>query len=537
MQLLSPVLRIAALTFGLALAAIPGTASAQSCIDNCGGSAGTCYCDASCSDYGDCCADFQSACGGDSTASLTASCAAVCNSSSDCGYECADGSGNTSWCGHYTCYMPEETRDSPCASFCDSTSDCSAQCISETGATATCSAYVCSAFPTPNFDVSPTSTEPCTESGSGTSYTVTCAKNTGTQTIGNSALGMKGWSYYTSRIANDTANAQLGARARFLIVGKEIGSFTNPALDVYSNVQPLARDCKANQTGIYMRAGGSIVWKKNVNKACVPVTNLTDLPGLTCPETLLHAEVGNTPTVIYDTQIPGASKSFSYTIKVVTVTLTASAHAKILYTVNSNLTTRTASSTLSPEVIGYMKGGASAGVNVFGVGGSVGLRGTANLLDYHMPNQMSVSATNWTNLTAYSNAYVQRKAASWKLEAYLTANFGWLGSKTWAHKIGSGTWGGDGAPSTLFERTWYPGFAGLTPITCSQLQTNFNAAWPGCGDGVCSGSETSCNCNTDCGGICNIPICGDGRCSLGEHCPIDCNGGGTCRMPPCPLQM
>lgn len=532
MQLHPPMLRVVAMMFGLALVAMPDTASAQSCYNNCGSTAGTCYCDASCAEYGDCCSDFQAACGGSATTSLTSACSAVCNSSSDCGYECADAYGGTSWCGHYSCYMPEETRDAPCASFCDSTSDCNAQCISDTGAAATCSSYVCSAFPRPNLDVSATTSEPCVESGSGASYTVTCAKNNATQSLGNAALGMKGWSYYSSRIAIDTANAQLGARAIFRIVGQEIGSTANPALDVYSHVQPIARDCKANQTGVYIRAGGAVVWKKPANKSCIPVQNLTDLPGLTCPDTLLHAEPGTTPTVIYNTQIPGAQKSFRYTIKVVTVTLTASAHAKVQNTVNTFLSTRIARNTLSPEVIGYLKGSADATVDVFGVGGTVGLRGTANLLDYHMPNMLEVNSTNGSNLTVHSNAYYQRKAASWTLEAYLTAKFGMLGSKTWAHKLGDGSWGGDGTPTTLFERYWYPTFAGLTPITCSQLQNNFNTTWPGCGDGVCGGSETSCSCPTDCSGTCTIVRCGDGRCSPGESCPVDC-GGGTCRMPPC----
>ncbi|MCP3136324.1 hypothetical protein [Pyxidicoccus xibeiensis] len=534
MQLLSPVLRVAALTFGLALAAIPDTAAAQSCVDNCGSSAGTCYCDASCSEYGDCCSDFQSACGDSSSASLTSSCSAVCNSSSDCGYECADNYGNTSWCGHFTCYIPEETRDAPCASFCDSTSDCNAQCISDSGAAATCSAYVCNAIPPPNFDIHATTTEPCTESGSGSTYTITCAKNTGTQNLGNSALGMKGWSYYSSRVAIDTANAQLGARARFLIVGKEIGSYSNPALDVYSNVQPVARACKTNQAGIYIRAGGSIVWKKAINKSCVPAQNLTDLPGLTCPETLLDFQGATTPVVIYNQTIPGASKSFSYTIKVVTATLSASAKAKVQYTASHNLTTRNASSTVDSEVIGSVVGGAKVDVSAFNVGAEVGINGTANLLDYHMPNIMEVSSTNGSNLTVHSNAYVQRKAASWTLEAYLTAKF-FIGHKTWKHKIGSGTWGGDGAPATLFERYWYPSFAGLTPISCTALKTNYDTLWPSCGDGVCNGGETSCLCNEDCGGTCTIVRCGDGRCSLGENCPVDCNGGGTCRMPPCPV--
>lgn len=530
MQFLSSVPRVAALVLGLALAAMPDTASAQSCFNNCGGSAGTCYCDASCVNYGDCCSDYQTYCG-----SSGPTCATMCNSSSDCGYECPTGSGGTSWCGHYNCYMPEETRDSPCASFCDSTSDCNAQCISETGATATCSSYVCSTMPRPNLDVIPTTTDPCTESGSGTTYAVTCAKNSDTLSLGGSALGMKGWTYYASRVAIDSANAQMGARARFFIVGQEIGSATNPALDVYSHVQPIARDCKGSQSGIYLRAGGSVVWKKTVSKSCIPVTNLTNLPGVSCPDTVLHVDLPTQPQPdpIYDTQIPGASRSFSYTIKVVTATLTASAHAKILYTSGNHLTTRIARGSLSPEVIGYVKGSGGLSLTVFGVGGEVGLRGTANLLDYHIPNTMEVSATNTSHLTSHAFGYYQRKAASWKLEVYLTARFGFLGSKTWAHKIGSGSWGGDGTVNTLFDRYWYPSFGGLTPMSCTQLEADFKATWPSCGDGLCNGSETSCSCPLDCGDSCQIGYCGDGRCSPGESCPMDC--GTTCRRLPCPV--
>ncbi len=62
-------------------------------------------------------------------------------------------------------------------------------------------------------------------------------------------------------------------------------------------------------------------------------------------------------------------------------------------------------------------------------------------------------------------------------------------------------------------------------------------ACPRCGDGVCEGDETSCNCPADCtrGEVCGemcqlIPIsCGDGFCALctldgesHESCPEDC---------------
>ena len=35
-----------------------------SCVENCGGFGGSCYCDAACEKYGDCCADFVAVCGG-----------------------------------------------------------------------------------------------------------------------------------------------------------------------------------------------------------------------------------------------------------------------------------------------------------------------------------------------------------------------------------------------------------------------------------------------------------------------------------------
>lgn len=54
------------------------------------------------------------------------------------------------------------------------------------------------------------------------------------------------------------------------------------------------------------------------------------------------------------------------------------------------------------------------------------------------------------------------------------------------------------------------------PLACS---------CPGdCGDGVCSGSENSSNCPTDCGP--SGPVCGNGVCESGEStssCPADCH--------------
>jgi hypothetical protein len=61
---------------------------------------------------------------------------------------------------------------------------------------------------------------------------------------------------------------------------------------------------------------------------------------------------------------------------------------------------------------------------------------------------------------------------------------------------------------------------------------------PVCGDGVCEGDETECNCLSDCGaattcgGLCApaFPVCGDGTCHVcgaisgenHENCPLDC---------------
>jgi hypothetical protein len=48
-----------------------------------------------------------------------------------------------------------------------------------------------------------------------------------------------------------------------------------------------------------------------------------------------------------------------------------------------------------------------------------------------------------------------------------------------------------------------------------------------CGDGLCRGDETSCNCGRDCGDGCvSVPrLCGDGTCHPSEShelCPADC---------------
>jgi hypothetical protein len=57
---------------------------------------------------------------------------------------------------------------------------------------------------------------------------------------------------------------------------------------------------------------------------------------------------------------------------------------------------------------------------------------------------------------------------------------------------------------------------------------------PACGDGVCGGDETGCNCDDDCGDgpvtcTADIPECGDGACDTlanrgesHESCPRDC---------------
>lgn len=50
----------------------------------------------------------------------------------------------------------------------------------------------------------------------------------------------------------------------------------------------------------------------------------------------------------------------------------------------------------------------------------------------------------------------------------------------------------------------------------------------GCGDGICSGSESPATCPADCG---LPPVCGNGLCEAGESqfsCPADCGSPSVC---------
>lgn len=507
-----------AFAFAVAFVAVPGSAEAQSCAGACGGASpsGTCFCDAQCTQYGDCCGDYQAYCGGSSP-----TCATQCNSGSDCGYACAVGNGSTSWCGHYACYLPEQESIGPCAESCDYTSSCSAACTQADGSSGTCGSYLCTTSIRPGFSIMPSTTDPCTTSGSGATWNVTCAKDGSVQRLGGSALGMDGWTYYSSRLAIDSATAQAGVRARFYIAGKEIGSQSNPALDAYALVRPIATNCKDGQTGIYLRFNGAIAWKQVIDKTCATVpTKLTELPGQTCAEATLYNVTTTTPKVIFDTKIPGASVSFRYSVHGIGATISAEARAKLQYTSSFKLTTREATGKLTPEAIGSIAGSGGVSISAFGVGAEIGVRAQTAVVDYQLPNTLEVVTPAGTNQLAlhYKMDY-QRMPNTWELKAYLKAFF-WLGSKTWTHKIGGGTWGGDSAPTNLIERYWNTGFDGLNPLLCSQHVENYNNTWATCGDGVCNGSETASSCSTDCGSV-GVPVCGDGICEP-EDCYLDC---------------
>ncbi|WP_224248811.1 hypothetical protein [Hyalangium gracile] len=512
-----------AFAFAMAFVALPGTAEAQSCAGTCSGAApgGSCYCDPSCVQYGDCCGDYQTYCG-----STGPTCQTQCNSGSDCGFACSVGNGTTSWCGHYSCYLPEQDSIGPCAEACDYTSSCRAVCTTATGASSTCSAYTCASSTRPSFNTTPSTSDPCTQSGSGLTWNVTCAKETSVQRLGNTALGMDGWGYYSSRLAIDTATAQAGVKARFYVANKEIGSATNPTLDAYALVRPIATNCKDGQTGLYLRFNGSIVWKKTIDKTCMTVpTRLTQLPGQTCAEVNLYTAGSTTPVVIYDQQIPGAKISFRYSVHGIGANISAEARAKVQYTSNFKLTTREATGKLTPEAIGSIAGSGGVSISAFGVGAEIGIRAQTAIVDYVLPNTLELTTpANTHQLAFHYNMAYQRKPNTWTLKAYLKVFF-WLGSKTWTHKLGGGTWGGDSAPTTLIDRYWNTGFDGLNPLLCTQHEQNYKNTWPSCGDGICNGAETACGCMSDCGPCNSFPTCGDGICEPEESCFMDCGSG------------
>ena len=514
-----------ACAFATALLAMPGTARAQSCIGTCSGPApgGSCYCDPSCVQYGDCCSDYQTYC-----AATGPTCQTQCNSGSDCGFACSVGDGTTSWCGHYSCYLPERLESAP-APRPVTTSSCRAACTA-TGTESTCASYLCTSSTRPSFVLAPDPSDPCTTSSSGATSNVTCAKNTDVKRLGGSALGMDGWGYYSSRLAIDSATAQAGVRARFYIAGHGIGTATNPALDAYALVRPIATDCKNGQTGVYLRFNGAVVWQKSINKTCMTVpTKLTELPGKTfareSPSTTTPTPPRPSSTI---EQIPGAKVSFHYSVHGIGATISAEARAKLQYTSAIKLSTRQALATLTPEAVGTIAGSGGVSISAFGVGAGIGIRAQTSVVDYALPNTLELTTPDTSNnLALHYNMAYQRKPNNWELKAYLKVFF-WLGSKTWTHKLGGGTWGGESTPTTLIDRSWNTGFDGLNPLLCSQHEQNYKNTWPTCGDGVCNGTESACTCSSDCG-ACTSFQCGDGICSPGETCFPDC--GSQCENP------
>jgi hypothetical protein len=503
--------------------AVPTEAQAYgtgTCANRCGssGSDGTCWCDTACSNYGDCCNDIGTYCGGGGMPT----CSNVCNSSSDCAYQCPKGDGTNSYCGHYTCYTPEESRDVLCSAFCDSTSDCNAQCTTEAGSYTTCGA-VSACFRPPSYNVMPSPSEPCTESGSGYNWQMSCNANSSTKRIGGSTLGMDGWVYYSSLLSISTATGQAGARARFYIAGKEIGSASNPALDAYALVRPLATDCKNGQTGVYLKYNNSVVWKKVIDKTCLPVGKLTQLAGGTCPEKVMWDQ-NFARTKFFDSQIPGAKISFSFTIKGITAAVSAEARAQLYYAGNLRVSTAAVNGKLTPEAVGVIAGSGKVGVDAFLAKGFIGIEASTNIVDYEFPNTVDVTVPyNSTINTRYVSSYIH-KGISYELKGFLEVGFLWY-TKVWKHKLGGGTITSDAAPKVLIDRNWNYSWDGFDPLTCSALEANYNNYWPTCGDGYCNGSETSNSCPSDCGY--SGPVCGDGICEAGEGgCYSDC--GGNC---------
>ena len=81
-------------------------AGGDSCVDHCGGFAGSCWCDSYCTGYGDCCADFVGTCpeiADDGTGDKA--------DGGSCAGNCGGGAG-TCWC------------DSYCSMYGDCCDDC-----------------------------------------------------------------------------------------------------------------------------------------------------------------------------------------------------------------------------------------------------------------------------------------------------------------------------------------------------------------------------------------------------------------------------
>ncbi len=101
----------------------PGTIAGQSCEGHCGGKApGGCFCEASCKQYNDCCADFDAKCGGGSGGgsstgphAVPKTCAEANNGKGCCGwgtgpndpiaYKCSGGNVVAEKCGFIGCVV------------------------------------------------------------------------------------------------------------------------------------------------------------------------------------------------------------------------------------------------------------------------------------------------------------------------------------------------------------------------------------------------------------------------------------------------
>lgn len=119
-------------------------ATGGSCVGKCGGESTGCMCDDQCTQYGDCCGDYKTACGGSSCTPKCAS-GATCGSSDGCGGKCAGSCSaglvcnsskvcvpNAAKCGNGVC----ESGESPtsCAADCKTASgSCNGMCGKASG--------------------------------------------------------------------------------------------------------------------------------------------------------------------------------------------------------------------------------------------------------------------------------------------------------------------------------------------------------------------------------------------------------------------